>query len=75
MNIPPKYSLYILPILLILLFSGTAAALPTASHDTLRGEMYVSSTANWPSKDTTNIFNVPNGTVVFATVLCWGLGC
>jgi PKD repeat protein len=61
-----KHTKYILLILLILLFSGTASALPTATHDTVRGEMYVSSTANWPSKDTTNNFDVPNGTVVFA---------
>jgi len=62
----PKYTKYILPLLLILLFAGTASALSTISHDTLRGEMYVSSTANWPSTYSTNNFDVPNGTIVFA---------
>ncbi len=55
MNITSKYSHYIFPIHFILLFAGTAAALPTASHDTLRGEMYVSSTANWPSNPAISI--------------------
>ncbi|WP_155396543.1 PKD domain-containing protein [Methanosarcina barkeri] len=74
MNITPKYAKYLLPILLILLFAGTASALPTVVHDTVRGEMYVSSTANWYSKYTTNNFNVPNGTVAFARyyVGIWG---
>ncbi len=50
----------------MLVFAGTASALNTTAHDTLQGEMYVSSTANWDSRDSTNNFNVPNGTVVFA---------
>jgi len=54
------------PLLLILLFSGTTTALPTVAHDTVQGEMYVSSTANWPSTYSTNNFYIPNGTVVFA---------
>ena len=66
MNIPSKNSIYLLPILLILLFAGNVSALPTTAHGTVNGEMYVSSTANWPSKYTTNNFDVPNGTVVFA---------
>jgi PKD repeat protein len=65
-TITPNSIKYLLTILIILLFAGIASALPTVSHGTLRGEMYVSSTANWPSKDTTNNFAVPNGTVVFA---------
>jgi len=74
MNIPSKNSIYLLPILLILLCAGTASALPVATHGTVQGEMYVSSTANWPSKYTTNNFDVPNGTVVFARyyVGVWG---
>ncbi|AKB81749.1 cell surface protein [Methanosarcina barkeri 3] len=74
MNIPSKNSIYLLPILLILLFAGTASALPVATHGTVQGEMYVSSTANWPSKLSTNNFDVPNGTVVFARyyVGVWG---
>jgi len=61
-----KYAKYLLPIVLILIFASTASALPTTTHDTVRGEMYVSSTANWPSSYSTNNFDVPNGTVVFA---------
>ncbi|WP_048065524.1 DUF2341 domain-containing protein [Methanosarcina acetivorans] len=66
MNINSKHSIYILPVLLILLFTGTVSALPTIAHDTVQGEMYVSSTANWDSKYSTNNFDVPNGTVIFA---------
>ena len=40
--------------------------LPTVAHDTINGEVYISSIANWPSKNTTNNFDVPNGTVVYA---------
>ena len=40
--------------------------LPTVAHGTINGEVYVSSIANWASKSTTNNFNVPNGTVVYA---------
>ena len=40
--------------------------LPTVAHGTINGEVYISSIANWPSKSTTNNFNVPNGTVVYA---------
>ncbi|AAM07055.1 PKD domain-containing protein [Methanosarcina acetivorans] len=65
-NISNKYVIYILPILLILIFASTSSALPTVAHDTIRGEMYVSSTANWDSKYSTNNFDVPNGTVIFA---------
>jgi len=76
MNISSKYAIYILPLLLILLFAGTASALPTVAHDKVQGEMYVSSTANWPSTYSTNNFEVPNGTVVFARyyVGVWGAG-
>ncbi|WP_281085505.1 DUF2341 domain-containing protein [Methanosarcina acetivorans] len=66
MNISSKYAIYILPLLLILLLACTASALPTVAHDKVQGEMYVSSTANWESKYSTNNFDVPNGTVVFA---------
>ncbi|WP_082092987.1 PKD domain-containing protein [Methanosarcina siciliae] len=65
MNTTSKHAKYLIPILLILLFAGTASALPTATHDTIRGEMYVSSIARWGTGDPNN-FNVPNGTVVFA---------
>jgi len=63
-NMNAKYLLSIL--VMLLLFSSTAAALPTNTHGTVHGEMYVASTANWPSRLTTNTFDVPNGTVVYA---------
>ncbi|HIH95495.1 TPA: hypothetical protein HA338_16215, partial [Methanosarcina acetivorans] len=66
MNIRSKYAVYIFPLLLILFFVGTASALPTVAHDRVQGEMYVASTANWDSHYSTNSFDVPNGTVVFA---------
>ena len=66
MIITSKYTFYILPILLMLFFAGTASALPTTTHGTVRGEMYVSSTSFWPSAGGTGNFNVPNGTVVYA---------
>jgi hypothetical protein len=67
---------YILLVLVMLLFGGTAAALSTNTHGTVHGEMYVASTANWLSKVTTNNFDVPNGTVVYARYYAgvWGAG-
>jgi PKD repeat protein len=65
-NITSKHAIYILPLLFVLLFADTALALPTITHGTVQGEMYVSSTATWPSSASTNNFNVPNGTVIFA---------
>jgi PKD repeat protein len=73
-DITSKYAKSLLPILLILLFTGTASALPTATHDIIKGETYVSSTANWDSHYSTNNFSIPNGIVVFARyyVGVWG---
>jgi PKD repeat protein len=65
-NITSKYAIYILPLLFVLIFADTALALPTITHGTVQGEMYVSSTTTWPSSASTNNFNVPDGTVVFA---------
>ncbi|QSZ66965.1 DUF3344 domain-containing protein [Methanofollis aquaemaris] len=61
-----QYTKSALLVLVLLLLVGTAAALPVIAHDTVRGEVYVDSTANWYSKNSTNNFDVPDGTVIFA---------
>ncbi|MDD4497997.1 MAG: DUF3344 domain-containing protein, partial [Methanosarcinaceae archaeon] len=73
-----KHARIILPVLVImLLFASTAEALPTVAHDTMQGEVYVASTSYWPAKYTTNNFDVPNGTVIFARYYAgiWSGGC
>ena len=59
-----RYFTYIT--ILAVLLSSTAAALPTNTHGIVDGEMYVAATADWDSRVTTNTFDVPNGTVVYA---------
>ena len=65
MNMNIKYTITVV-IFLLFLLASTTSALPTVKHNTVQGEVYVASAANWPSKNSTNIFDVSNGTVVYA---------